>query len=54
MLTLKQERELSSLSKEEQINKLFHFFIDMMDWNEQTETEEVYTYLYDCLEKFEK
>lgn len=54
MITFKQEQIFSELSNEEQIKKLKQFFIAMMDWNEQTEKEKVYIYLYDCLEKFEK
>ena len=51
MVTMDQEVDLSNLSKEDQIKELKQFFINMMDYTEQTESEEIYIKLHDTLKK---
>lgn len=46
---LEYEKWLAKLPRKEHAAELKQFLVDMMDWYEQSETEEIYINLYKCL-----
>ena len=50
-ITFEGEEFLSNMSEEDQKKELLDFFVNMMDFTEQTEKEDMYIKLHECLKR---